>query len=162
MQSAQAIVVGTSISAVLICLVILGDRVWKRENERYPQSIEERAAAAKRVRHTRVAVYCVASICCVPLTAVGWLYLAPHIPVLSTILGGASGCLLAIGLIKNVKDLKWDDLFPPRRSPAAVLKLAALGLLLCSTIVLLYPAAVDPAIRQQVLHHLSQSKEEKN
>jgi membrane associated rhomboid family serine protease len=158
MQSLLEISVEMSISAVLVVLLFLGDRSWRLENARYLDSLEARERSAKRVKRIKIVLYFIAPLCTVPLSLSVFVYIIPQIPLLSLALGGASGAIFAIALIKSLKELKWERLFPPCRSPYALVKLAALGFLACSAILLLYPVATDSAARQKVMTHFSESK----
>jgi hypothetical protein len=149
-----------AISAVLIGLLILGNRLWRQENDKYLNGEQAREQSAKRIKRIKLFVYILAPLSTVPLSFAFWWYVIPQIPLLSASLGGASGAIFAIWVLKSLgfNEMKWEKLFPPRRSPFALVKLGALGFLGCSAIILLYPIATDPAARQKIIDHFSEHK----
>jgi hypothetical protein len=162
MQDLSEIAGEIALSALLMGLLVLGNRMWRQENGKYLHSCEDRQESAKRVGRIRLILYLIAPLCAVPLSLALLLYVIPQVPVLSVALGGASGAIFAIWLAKKCKDLKWEGLFPPTRSPSALVKLVALGFLAFSAVVLLYPAATDPVVREKVKAYFSENKGEKH
>lgn len=160
MQDLWGISGAVAVSAVMIGLVILGNRLWRQRNDEYVHDERARAKSAKRVKRIRRFVYILAPLSAVPLSFSLWLYVIPQIPLLSVSLGGASGAIFAIWVLRSLglNEISWGKLFPSRRDPLALVKLGALGFLACSAILLLYPIATDPVARQNVIDHLSAHK----
>lgn len=149
-----------AVSTVMIGLVILGNRLWRQKNDEYLPDESARAQSKKRVKWIRRFVYILAPLSSVPLSFSLWLYVIPQIPLLSVSLGGASGAIFAIWVLRSLglNEMNWEKLFPSRRDPLALVKLGALGFLACSALLLLYPIATDPAARQKVITYLSAQK----